>query len=312
MRFKSIVACAAIAPILAAAAEPLRLQPTSAWVVDYAADNCRMVRTFGDGKDKTVLDFESEAPGQMDMLVVGKSLYHASTDGEEVPARFLPVGGKPFGGRKAVSATSNAPAILWAKVPLLPDALADRLEKEEKAASRSSKSGMRPAAMEAGERELLEAARNDFAEHANELQIGANKSVILETGPLGAAMKAFDQCTRDSLRDWGVDPDLEKKIVRPVWAPHPDYWFSPQDYPPDMIRTGNESEVEVRLLVDAAGRPTKCTSISHFQAPEFNKITCEKFMKRAHFAPAELADGTKVPSYYIQRVVFAIARPGSF
>jgi hypothetical protein len=27
-------------------------------------------------------------------------------------------------------------------------------------------------------------------------------------------------------------------------------------------------------------------------------------MKRARFEPAELADGTKVPSYYIRRVIF--------
>ena len=52
---------------------------------------------------------------------------------------------------------------------------------------------------------------------------------------------------------------------------------------------------------------TSCTSLSHFKEPEFNKIVCDKFMARARFEPAELADGTKVPSYYVNKVVFRIA-----
>jgi hypothetical protein len=60
------------------------------------------------------------------------------------------------------------------------------------------------------------------------------------------------------------------------------------------------------VLVDATGRPTKCTALSHFKEPEFNKITCDKFMSRAHFEPAELADGTKVPSYFVIKVNFRI------
>jgi hypothetical protein len=66
--------------------------------------------------------------------------------------------------------------------------------------------------------------------------------------------------------------------------------------------------VKIRVLVDATGRVTKCTSISHFKEPEFNKITCDRFTARARFQPAELADGTKVPSYYVNKVVFRIAR----
>jgi hypothetical protein len=132
--------------------------------------------------------------------------------------------------------------------------------------------------------------------------------VILETGSLGQAIKMFDKCSRDSLRDWGVDPDMEDKIVRPVWAPDPGKWFSSTDYPTDMVARGEESVVKVRLLVDASGKPTKCTSLSHFKEPSFNDVVCDKFMKRAHFAPAELADGTKVPSFYTNIIVFQMPR----
>jgi TonB family protein len=83
-------------------------------------------------------------------------------------------------------------------------------------------------------------------------------------------------------------------------------WFSPDDYPKDMLAQGQESVVKVRVLVDATGRVTKCTTISHFNAPEFDRITCAKFVQRVHFKPAELADGTKVPSYYVNKVIFRI------
>ena len=132
--------------------------------------------------------------------------------------------------------------------------------------------------------------------------------MILETGSLGEAIRLFDKCSRDSLRDWGVDPDLEDKIVRPVWTPNIANWFSASDYPSEMVMQGVQSEVKFRLLVDASGRVTKCTSLTHFSQPEFAQVVCDRIMKRARFEPAELADGTKVPSYYVNRVVFKMAQ----
>ena len=75
-----------------------------------------------------------------------------------------------------------------------------------------------------------------------------------------------------------------------------------------MLHWRKESDVSIRLLVDATGKVTKCTSLSHFNEIEFNRITCDLVTKRARFAPAELADGTKVASYFTRRIVFRIAR----
>jgi hypothetical protein len=307
MRLFPIIACTAAAPILVAAAEPVRLQPSNPWVVDYADDSCRLVRKFGEGNHEAVLAFESEAPQQMDVLVVGKALEGHITSGEHIWLRFLPMGGNAYQGRSAVSVENGAPAVLWSHVLLLPDAMADKLAKDEVEQDRISKSGVRPPAFNRAEERALKAARHEFASKTTELQMASGGQVMLETGPLGEALEVFDKCSRDSLRDWGVDPDVEDKIVKPVWAADPMKWFGANDYPRAMIAVGEESEVKVRLLVDATGRPTKCTSLSHFKAPEFNQIVCDKFMKRAHFEPAELQDGTKVPSYYVNRVVFRIA-----
>jgi hypothetical protein len=303
MRLRFIIAIAAVAPLLISASEPVRLQPSSQWVLDYAENSCRLIRTFGEGNSIVKLALESEAPGEMDMLAIGKPL-----DGytEKVPAKFLPTQGKPMDGRVAKAETGD-PAILWSTVFLLPvDLTAAMMRRwDERKANR----GVRPPPFSLAEQAVVKSQRQSFALATDELEIEARRGhpVILETGSLGEAIKMFDECSRDSLRDWGVDPDLEDKITRPVWAADPSRWFSASDYPPDMVVRGEESEVKVRLLVDASGRTTKCTSLSHFKEAEFNKIACDKFMKRAKFEPAELADGTKVPSYYVNRVVFRMA-----
>ena len=64
MRLGVFIACAAVAPVLIAASQPVRLQPSSRWVLDYAVDSCRLIHTFGEGKTLTKLAFESDAPGE--------------------------------------------------------------------------------------------------------------------------------------------------------------------------------------------------------------------------------------------------------
>lgn len=305
MRSKTMMACAVIAPLLMAAAQPVRLQPSSKWVVDYAENSCHLIRTFGEGDSTTLLAFESDAPGDMDMLLVGKPL---RTSEEEVPVRFLPLQSEATNGM-VLTSTTGKPAVLLSHVPLLPEAEEARLKAEE--AWRKANPGVRPPAADPAQQLHRRSERQAYAANTVELQIDGRRGrpVILETGSLGTPIRMFDQCSRDSLEDWGVDPEVADKIVKPVWAGEaPARWFDPADYPKTMLFAGQQSNVKARVLVDAAGRVTKCTSLSHFELPEFNKLVCDKITKRAKFEPAELADGTKVPSYYTVRVNFRIAR----
>jgi hypothetical protein len=305
VRIKLLIAGLAALPCLASAATPIHLTPSSPWVLDYAENSCRLIRQFGQGSDQTKLALESEAPGALDMVLIGKPL---GTFDEEAPAKFLPVPSKPMKAIVGRSTDKYLPMLLFSTVELLSaDAAA---AEERKQAERKAHPEVRPPAETLAEQAAKKAQRQAFAANTTAIQVDArrNRPVILDTGSLGEAIKAFDQCSRDSLRDWGVDPDVDDRIVRSVWAPAPSKWFSPDDYPRDMLVRGQESTVKVRVLVDATGRVTKCTSLSHYTEPEFNKITCDKFTARAHFEPAELADGTKVPSYYVNKIIFRIAR----
>jgi len=303
MRTNSTIVLLTALPLLVAASpQPVRLQPSSAWVLDYAADSCQLSRAFGTGADHTVLQFESTAPGEMSMMAIGRPL---RTGLEDVMAKFLPVQNALFKGEAKLT-TKDEPAVLWSGIPLLPTFLIERYKAREN--QRKAHLEVRPPPIDLKERGEAQAAREAFAAAASELEVDVRRTrpVILETGSLAAAIKMFDTCSRDSLRDWGVDLEVEDKIVRPVWAPDLLRWFSSRDYPTAMLMQSKVSEVRVRLLVDAAGKVSKCTSLSHFDAPEFNRVVCDKFMKRAKFHPAELADGTRVPSFYINRVVFTM------
>jgi hypothetical protein len=303
MRFGSFVMCLAAAPMLMAAGKPVRLEPSSQWIVDYADESCRLVRSFGEGSSKTFFQLESDSPGDVDMVLIGKPL---ESDQEEISAKFLPHEEAAAKGRPVTS--KGGPAILFSTVDLLP---AEEVAKiDAKRAAHKANPDARPPADNLAEQIARRAKRQEFADTANEIQVNTRpgRTVILETGPLGKPIQAFDKCSRDSLRDWGVDPDLEDKIVRPVWLVNVRKLISPDEYPTKMLDDGQQSDVKARVLVDASGKVTKCTSLSHFKLPEFNQIVCDKITKAGKFEPAELADGTKVPSYYTVAIHFRIAQ----
>jgi hypothetical protein len=304
MRIRSFFASVALVPSLAnAAGTPVHLAPSAPWAIDYAENSCRLVRHFGEGADETTLAFESEAPGALDMMIVGKPV---ATRDEMVFARFVPGQRGGIGGSPALATNQATPALVFSHIVLMTD---DEMAAEAKRSSEQrAHPHQRPPALSLAESASRNAEREAFTRSATSIEVLHQRDVqvVFDTGPLGDAFKVFDQCTRDSLRDWGLDPDVEDKIVRPVWTSNSAAWFSDRDYPREMVARNQESRVKVRLLVNAAGRVTKCTALSHFDQPEFNRITCAAFVARAHFEPAELSDGTKVPSYYLDEVVFIL------
>ncbi|MEO0061722.1 MAG: hypothetical protein RLZZ08_282 [Pseudomonadota bacterium] len=59
-------------PTLAAAAEPVKLEPTTDWIVDYAPERCSLTRGFGEGKHALRLQIDSFGnPEYFRVLLVG-------------------------------------------------------------------------------------------------------------------------------------------------------------------------------------------------------------------------------------------------
>lgn len=311
MRFQSIAALAAVAPMLVAAGEPVRLQPASKWVLDYAENSCRLLRTFGDPASPTLLLFERASPDSaLSMVVIGKSL-DTPPGKEEAEARFLPLEGLRFKhGQTATAAAGKAPAVLWSSVGFEQRSDDDESTPEMKRKIEAIKRGERPEPRDL--EKIASARKQQLANAANVTQVEVlarrGKPVILETGSMGKAITMLDDCSRHQLKGWGIDPDVEARIVRPAWAPRVYSWFSSDDYPADSIRKGERSVVEARLLIDAQGKISSCTALSHVNAPAFQKLVCDTLTKRGKYQPAELADGTKVPSYTTFKVRFELPR----
>jgi hypothetical protein len=309
MRIKTMLCCLTAGPLLIGAAppqQPLQLEPTSQWVIDYADNSCRLIRTFGQGADATKLEVESVAPNDMSMLVTGNPVRSSMVPPGSVGARFVP-GQDPWFMGTAALAEGGQSAAVWSHFPLMPMTRPDSRGPTVVSVKHLSKSD-RPPPVDLTKSATQSAERAGFLAHVSDLQIEPKRGhdVILDTGSLGDPIKVFDACMRDLVTSWGLDPDVQAKIVRPPWAPSPAAWFSSADYPAASLSRGEESEVSFRLIVDASGKVTNCTGLSHYDAPEFNTTVCNLLRQRARLSPAELADGTKVPSYFTDTVVFRI------
>ena len=305
MRLKSLVACVALCPLLVGASAPVHIPPSSKWILDYANDSCRLIRQFGEGSTLAKLAFQGVAPDEMTMLVIGGTLRPLHADGE-VKARLLPGVDETSTGT-AAEAPGAKGAAFWTSIPLTPGWKGDRKPGDS---HRLHDDAIRKT-VDPIEREAVRAKRVALATNMTAVSIipTTGRAMVLETGSMAKPIAMFDECERDLLRHWGVDPAIQDKIVKPVWGPSPLKWFSSNDYPDGALARNEESTVTVRLAVDSSGKVTKCASLSVYSAPDFNKVVCNVFLTRAKFAPAELEDGTKVASYFSQIIKFKIPKP---
>lgn len=318
-RFRSILACLAGSPLLIGASEPIHLQPSSNWNLDYGENTCRLIRLFGQGDDyQTTLIFESIGPGDQTLLVAGRPLHTTAGAGNQAPAtttylngftglpgeapavvKFLPGEHSEYTGHSATAANHVA-AAYWDHVWFGEKTETRRYDSNAKVERPPPADASKVAARRAADERFLAAV------DAMEIDVKGAQPVVLETGNLKAPADAFDQCTHDLLLDFGLDLAVQAKIVRPPWTDNMARILENSGYPRKGLAAGQQSSVSIRLRVDAKGDVTKCASVSQFNAPAFNEAVCNAFSRNAHFEPAELADGTKVPSYVVQHVIFRL------
>lgn len=271
MRVRSILLCLAAFPLLIGAAEPIQLQPSSQWDLDYGENSCRLIRLMGEGKQQTKLVFESVGPGDLTMLVIGRPLYSPKYE-PGVTAKFVPAESNDYKGTAAVGAGGNEAAAFWSNLG------------------------------------YTNTVGEDLMARSNAIQVNVEGGhpVVLATGDLGPAMQALDKCEQDEITDFGVDPAIQAKITRPASAPNLGEWLKTETVFSGSQQEERISEASFRLLVDAAGHVRKCESVSRFNVPEFDFALCTALQKGAPVQPAQLADGTNVPSYVVEHIDFQL------
>lgn len=104
-------------------------------------------------------------------------------------------------------------------------------------------------------------------------------------------------------------PTPDPPTVTPIKArPRGDsgQWVTPLDYPSRSLRLGHEGISRFRLTIDAAGKPTSCTTVLTSGHAELDDTACAKLMKRAKFDPATDSTGARVEGYYVGAVNWQI------
>lgn len=284
-----------IAPLQAR--DVLRLKPASKWILDYAEDNCRLIRGFGEGDQRVSLILDQFEPGDFFRVTfAGEPVKRKRTEGR-MHAELR------FGPNEAVSDVEAEYGMIGER-PALFVAQAQRLapltRAEEAAHDRAEKQRIHFEPPPIGD--AREAAATWL-----ELKKGLPRDVVLETGPMNKPLAALRKCSWDTVRQWGLNVEQQKTLSRKL---HPKgnaaRWFSSSDYPRHLLRGGHQGLVHSRIMVDLNGKPTSCHIQLSTRPKEFDDVVCKEIMKHASFEPALDAQGKPVPSYWVQTVNFRI------
>jgi len=267
---------------VANAAEPVVLARQGSWNLNYDKDGCSLQAAFGTGDGQIILQMTRFAPdGGFTISIIGKGMK------SDLPESTITVDFGPERNPQKVDALNGTLGDSPMKIFYRDYGIDDRLNETP---------------------DPLPALTAEQEAAVNWLEIGARGKVYhLELGRMNKPMIAFRQCTADLVRSWNLDPATMANLRSgPLPLTSPGTWITSQDYPTEPLRKGNQALVNFRLIIDEAGKVASCSIQRATQGPAFEKLTCDKVMKRARFKPAIDATGKPVSSYYLNRAHFVI------
>lgn len=290
-----VLALSAACP--AAAKETTPLAPSGDWTLDYANDSCALRRSFGEGENRTLLEFRRFAPGATLQTLVATSNtkpkrrieveYRLGSEGEWSEA----------GAGLAVSLGNGFKGVIFRhslfELPEL-DEIEDPIERDARLMELDWRSIEKEAA--AGIETI--ALRRAFP-----------KEIALQLGSLSKPIVALNECVDELTTHWNIDVEAHKTLTRravPInFAEVP----SMMDYPPKMIQQHMPGIVNVRLAIDVAGRISACHIQMPLSDPEFEESSCADVQHALEFEPALDKDGKPIASYWVTTVIFELRGP---
>lgn len=283
------------------AAEPaVVLDPSSSWNLNYADENCRLMRMFGEGEDKTAFYIERYGPGDGFALVVaGKPIgkIAARETRYDYDLQFGPYEQVREQGASRGDLEEYKPALIMTGVTF----------GEDEKPGRDSKSRFDPDEYAARTRPFEQKISVEREARIEWLEIArkGRGPVRLALGSMGPPMAAMRKCTDDMAQDWGIDLDAHRQLTRPVVpTDSPASWLGSNDYPRALWVRGIQGLVQLRLSVGADGVPTQCHIQRSTRPQEFDEISCKRLLQRARFEPALDAQGKPIASFYRQSIRF--------
>jgi hypothetical protein len=287
--------------LLAVLASPAHAQDSAprlftqdgSWSLDYGDDYCRLAANFTNGADRIAVAMERIQPGEALRVALVGDAVRLFRRAEEIGFHYLPGGAE----RKLRFARSEVPSgeqyLMLDSVPLTP-----------------------PPAMAPGAPPPPPGPYDRAAEHTAGKAItgfilgsGLSQPVEIRTGALGAPIQALQACTDDMVGSWGLDPALHKAAYTPARPAEPVFGWLPAN----TIGFGDFGRLsggmnQIRVMVDAAGKPTGCHV--HFASLDAakNQGICKAIMDKGRFTAAKAADGTAMASFAVLSP-FVLMRP---
>ncbi|TXC73797.1 hypothetical protein FSZ31_03445 [Sphingorhabdus soli] len=259
-----------------------QLAPTSKWVLDYDTTSCKLVRSFGEGDQTIVAQFNGYGlTNVFELRLLGRPLRIANARtvtlafGNEISARKVKADIGRIGEK-------GLPLLFLGRQSLIPRSL-------------SSDPGQ-----DAEITPQQEAAIDSLT-----LTLPNHDVYRLQTGPMAQPMAAMRTCLDDLVRSWGLEPSELKHVktdAKPIGSPGG--WLGPDDYPSGL--NDEDSNVAFVLVVNKVGEVENCYVQSVTNDPKFGSTVCEKLRKRARFHPALDESGQAVRSLYRNRVSWRV------
>jgi hypothetical protein len=306
-------ACLLAAHAPAAAQNAVDLyKPSGPWAVDYGDDYCRLARNFSDGTNALSVAFERIQPAaEMRLILVGPDL-KTYRSAEEIGWHFLP--GDPA--RKARATQSQtADGKQWYNLGLVTidpkagfgfagAAVVRRDVVSDSPAPPPVRSApAAPPAPLAYDRAAEQAAAKAFTGFV--LDGALTTPVQVDTGDLSAPVAALQACADDLAKSWGLDPVRLQTQKSPAiaqgggsgWLPMGTVAFA------DFAKLGGGSN-QVRVMVDATGKPTACAVHWPTLDQATNTKICKTLMANGKFTPAMDSAGQPMPGYWVASPLF--------
>lgn len=124
---------------------------------------------------------------------------------------------------------------------------------------------------------------------------------------VSGALKALEDCERNMLIGWGMDPAILASIETPPRGNLVSY-FSTNDYPIDAIRMRKQGTAGVRFWVGTDGKVTDCRTVASSGSPLLDARSCQIITRRAKLEPARTKEGTPVASISFARIRWLMPR----
>lgn len=270
-----------LSPVMAQPPPPQQdakiIEPRSAWVLQRRPDHCVLIRDFGTADRSVQMQIKQFPPFQgYEFIIAGRDVKVDRKD--ETVASFEPAA--PF--QVDVDDTYLIRSKIGTGVMFRGNTFL-RQDEEEGSAPQIAVAGTRRA-------EMLE--NSDVFLLAGSVR----EPVRLRTGRMQKQFERLNNCVRDMLRSWGVDPERVKDIDRRPYATNLMEWGEKlyRSYPMSARMRGMQGTVTAILVIDQTGRPERCFTKVPLRDPTLQDNSCELLMEHGQFEPAKDDDGNPV------------------